>query len=176
MAGKDKQLSPIQEEEARKELMATLAASRELGPEMDHTLVDRYIEEHVKAGAGKASRAVAQQPQPQTLAVRDPNRFTPMMAVVPMIILGAIVVAAIVTGHIWLIFALFWLGPMLGFGMWGRRNGNRRYRRGHWNYYNDGVNRGWNYMDDDANNADRARGSGSSDDSHTSNSSRIVHI
>lgn len=31
-------------EEARKELLATLHASRELGPEMDETLADRYIE------------------------------------------------------------------------------------------------------------------------------------
>ena len=176
MAGKDKQLSPIQEEEARKELLATLAASRELGPEMDHTLVDRYIDEHVKAGAGKASRAVAPQQPSQAPAPRDPNGFTPMMAVVPVIVLGAIVVAAIVSGHWWLIFALFWLAPMMGFGMWGRRNGRGR-RRGHWNYYDDGVNRGWNYLEDGANRSDRSLGSGAPDDTNNSNnSSRIVHI
>lgn len=176
--GKDQQLSPIQEEEARKELLATLAASRELGPEMDHTLVDRYIDEHVKAGAGKTSRAVAAQQQPQTPAPRASNDFTPMMAVVPVIVLGAIVIAAIVSGHWWLIFVLWWLGPMLGFGMWGRRNGyrGRGRRRGHWNYYDDGVNRGWNYLEDGAIGSDRALGSGSSGDNGSNNSSRIVHL
>lgn len=38
-------MTAINEEEARTELLATLAAARELGPNMDETLASRYVEQ-----------------------------------------------------------------------------------------------------------------------------------
>lgn len=88
-------ITPI-DDEARKELMATIAASRDLGPEMDDTLAERYLE--------RLSQRQARDAQRQSRRARLPadlRRFWPL-ALIPVMLLalGALMVAGI------LVFAL----------------------------------------------------------------------
>ena len=140
------------DEEARKELLATIAAGRDLGPEMDQTLADRYIEQQQKAKA--QSRTVA--PAPQYAPVGQPGQpqqvgpfsggpgiFLPLGGVV----VAGIIIAAVVTQR-WELLGLLWiacimLGPAFAFRRRAYRNGQRYYRRyGRYGRYEDGYGMG----------------------------------
>ncbi len=131
------------EEEARKELLATIAASRDLGPEMDQTLADRYIEQRQKATKTQ-SRSVAPAPMypPVGQAGQPPqvgqfNHGPRIFLRAGGLVMVGIIVAAIVTqkweilGFLWL--AIFMCGPAFGVMRRGSRQQRRYYRRyGRW--------------------------------------------
>lgn len=114
-------------EEMRKDLLAALAAGRELGPEMDAAIVDAHLRRHY----GDAARAKA-----PAAAVVEHEAFQPA-AYLPalMLVLGmvAYITVLIVTrGAFWW---LFW--PFMACGWWGwgsrhrhaARDVRRRYRQ-----------------------------------------------
>jgi len=84
-------ITPI-DDEARKELMATIAASRDLGPEMDHTLAERYLERLSQRQARDAQRQSRRTRMPADL-----RRLWPL-ALIPVFLaaLGALMVAGVV--------------------------------------------------------------------------------
>ena len=65
--------API-DDEARKELLATIAASRDLGPEMDHALAERYLERLTQRQARYAQR----QARSRRLTAANLRRFWPL--------------------------------------------------------------------------------------------------
>lgn len=94
-------------QDAHEDLMAALAASRELGPEMDATLVDRYLEKH-----GKSSAAIAQAQPPHG---SPPVPYQALSAIGPILGIAAYIVILIVSqGTLWW---TFWLPMALG-GWW----------------------------------------------------------
>jgi hypothetical protein len=110
MASRTPQPDP---EDVRKDLLATLAASRELGPEMDAALADSYMEKY------------HQQPQPRAEQGIVPHQsggqadlITGLGLVVGLAAYIAILVAT--GGHLWW---MFW--PVMGWMGW-------RWRR--WSY------------------------------------------
>ncbi len=139
-----------EDEEARKDLLATIAAGRELGPEMDQTLADRYIEQREKA----KSRNVAPTPTtPQYAPVGQagqPPQVGPsggppvVLAPIAVIVIVGIIVAAAVTQN-WALLGLLWvafifLGPAIAFRRRNYRYSRRYYRR--FGYYDDGFGPG----------------------------------
>ena len=97
-------------QDAHEDLLATIAASRELGPEMDKALAERYLEKHSKP-------AVAPQPKQQQppVAAYSPNQA--LAAIGPMLCIAAFITILIGSGgHLWW---LFWL-PLVFGGWWGR--------------------------------------------------------
>jgi len=65
--------API-DDEARKELLATIAASRDLGPEMDHTLAERYLERLTQ----RQARYTQWQARSWRLTAANLRRFWPL--------------------------------------------------------------------------------------------------
>lgn len=139
------------DEEARKELLATIAAGRDLGPEMDQTLADRYIEQQQKAKVKAQGRVPA--PAPQYAPVGQPGQPQlmrqfggPPVFLAPlggMIIVGIIIAAAVTQD--WALLGLLWvafimLGPAFAFRRRAYRNGSRYYRR--FGRYEDGYGMG----------------------------------
>ncbi len=115
-------------DDLRKDLLAALAAGRELGPEMDASIVDAHLRRHY----GDAAK-----PKPAaTPAVVEQRPFQPA-AYLPglMMVLGmaAYITILIVThGAFWW---LFWPFMAWGWGWWGW-GGRRRYgaRDARWQY------------------------------------------
>ncbi len=96
-------------QDAHEDLLAALAASRELGPEMDATLAERYLEKHGKAGAAAPLGA------PQSgIVARTPS--LDLTAIMP--ILGAIayIVLLLVSGGAY--WWTFFIIPMMFGGGW----------------------------------------------------------
>ncbi|HLZ22406.1 MAG TPA: hypothetical protein VKQ30_09810 [Ktedonobacterales bacterium] len=112
-------------EDAHTDLLATLAASRELGPEMDKALAESYMQKH--------TAAVTPAQAPLTQDVTEPRRFGSSdwaTAVVLVAGIAAFTVAMVATGghaigFIWLFFVF---GGWRWWG-WGHRNAEYRGRR-----------------------------------------------
>lgn len=106
------------EEDARTDLHAMIAASRELGPDMDKALVDSYMARQKPAPAPKQSitpRSDGGQPQ----IFGQATRLVGIMAV------AAVVITMLVVsrGELWwFIFPLMWMGG--AWGWWGRGHGH----------------------------------------------------
>ncbi|MGZ6390959.1 MAG: hypothetical protein ACXWQZ_17095 [Ktedonobacterales bacterium] len=102
-------------EDDHADLLATLAAARELGPDMDKALADSYMQRR------KANTAA----RPRNAAPRPPvNYGFVARSVLPVIVIAAII-AAVIFGHGWFWFfllPLFW-------GGWGWRRGWYGYDR-----------------------------------------------
>ena len=109
-------------EDLRKDLLAALAAGRELGPEMDTAIVEAHLRRHY---GPEAIQPAKPRPRPTAVVERAPVRRD---AVLPpaMLMLGiaAFILLAVATGGhtLW----LFWL---LMFWGWGWRGGYRRWYR-----------------------------------------------
>lgn len=111
-------------EDAHKDLLATLAASRELGPEMDRALAESYMQKH---------QAATPAPAPQNQQVTLPSRFNSSdlaSAIVMVAGIAAFVTLLIVFGsHAWAFIWIFFIfGGWRWFG-WNRRNAEYRARR-----------------------------------------------
>ena len=108
-------------EDTKADLMAMLAASRELGPEMDKAVIDSYLGRHKDEATNQpAQQAQGMVPQQQTQAL-DSNQIAPM-------VFGGFLVIAFIAALVvsqgklwWLIFCL----PAFGWG------GRRWYGYGH---------------------------------------------
>jgi hypothetical protein len=112
------------EEDLRADLHAMLAASRELGPDMDRSLVDSYLERQ-RGGSNGGTRAVASsQRQPG-----QPQPFGQLANLAAMGMLTAAYIAALAFsgGQLWwLIFVL--MGIFGGFwGWWGHDEQEREH-------------------------------------------------
>jgi hypothetical protein len=128
------------QEDMRKDLLAALAAARELGPEMDGSLADAHLRRHF----GEQSQRVVQ-PRPRA-------DLTPYVANVVGPLMVALCIAAVV-GLLFFThgFGFWFIWPLLFFGFgwrrgpWGRHYGRyygRRWDR--YGRYDDGR-----YRDDD---------------------------
>lgn len=129
---------PQMTEEERADLMAMIAAGRDLSPEMDKSLVESYAErraaqeqaraklhgnQNAQSGQGNKSNAVVPQRQPSEQALLGANIA---MGVIGTLMMAGIFVAVMLFtgGHgWWVIFPLFFL-----FGGWGGRYGRHRLR------------------------------------------------
>ena len=146
----DQKTSTTGSDEARDDLMATLAAARDLNPDMDKTLAEQYLarRQHERQRQDQQPSAVAQQQDRRTTRSEWAGR-----AVVPLfgvLMLAAILVAANVTndGVFWW---LFWIPLMFG-GWWWRRGfssggSDWRYQRRmeREQYYRDRLARRYGY-------------------------------
>ena len=121
---------------AHEDLLATLAAARELDPEMDKALADQYLsrrqEEQKKQQQQQNTQAVVPQQQPGTPAGWWGYPVFPIFGAV---FLAGLLVAAIVTGHAGLFWGFFWI-PLIfgGWRWWGMgyrsmRGYDYRYQR-----------------------------------------------
>jgi hypothetical protein len=132
-------------EETHADLLATLAAGRELGPEMDKALAESYIQRHPEL-AGKQQQAVVAQPAPQ-------RAITPDVVGLAGMGIGVVAYLAVLAasgGHLWWMFwpIMAWSGWR--WGWWGHHGGRdqmrqaryearaERYRAraARWGYYN----------------------------------------
>jgi len=77
------------DDEARKELLATLAASRDLGPDMDHTLAARYLERLNQ----RQTRSAQWQGRSRRLTAANLRRFWPLL-VIPAVLLAGLLLMA----------------------------------------------------------------------------------
>jgi hypothetical protein len=112
-------------EEMRKDLLAALAAGRELGPEMDAAIVDAHLRRHY-GDAAKPKAPAATAVEHRSL---QPAAYLPAL----MMILGmvAYVTVLIVSrgGYWW----LFW--PFMAWGWWGWGTRRRHWARdARWQY------------------------------------------
>jgi hypothetical protein len=98
-------------EDVRKDLLAALAAGRELGPEMDAAIVDAHLRRHF----GDALN----QPKPPAVVERRPIDLTPLVMPLTLLIGLAAFIAILSFSHGELWFLAF---PLLGWWRWG----------GHW--------------------------------------------
>lgn len=108
-------------DDQRAELLATLAASRELGPEMDKALVESYME--------KTRALQTTQPKSsQSLVERSGLDAHEVMAFVSGAfgLIAYIVLLIVSGGHLWW---TFWLLGAFGWWGWGGHRGNRHEER-----------------------------------------------
>jgi hypothetical protein len=134
--------------DAHEDLLATLAASRELGPEMDAALAERYMQKHGQP----AQPRQAQQNQQQDVVGPQGQRMNPGLAAVGPALGIAVYIALLIAsgGHLWWMFWVpmalgGWWGGMCG-GWWGdgrsypyndwraQRNAQRDAQRDAWRY------------------------------------------
>ncbi|HEV2461510.1 MAG TPA: hypothetical protein VGS80_24410 [Ktedonobacterales bacterium] len=101
-------------EEKQADLLATLAAARELGPDMDKALAESYLQRQRAEAAPKQS-VVAQPPQ----APQRPNE-----ALRPIFMCAGLIafVALLIVSHGWLWFTFF---PLMWWTGWWWRGGSR---------------------------------------------------
>jgi hypothetical protein len=118
-------------DDLRKDLLAAMAAARELGPEMDTAIVDAHLRRHYGEGALEAPRAVQPATPPPAPAPRAPSAMGPYLgaglAVLP--IVAVLIVAAVVGWHAFPF--LFFLWPLFAWGAFGRRRMWRHYGGGY---------------------------------------------
>jgi hypothetical protein len=121
-----------QAEDARTDLLAALAASRELGPEMDRALVESYLQKHPLPADGGPADAGAWSPR----GAPWPGR--PVVGGIGLLIGAVIVLAALIAsgGHA---FWLLWVPIALGFWWWRGWPAYGRY--GRWGYHGYPVER-----------------------------------
>ncbi len=132
-------------EDMRKDLLAALAAARELGPEMDSSLADAHLRRHF-----------GEQPQ-RAVQARPRTDLTPYVAGMLGPLMMALCIAAFVSvlffTHgfgFWFIFPLLFFGFGWRRGPWGRQYGRyygRRWDR--YSRYEDGRHHNGAYRDDD---------------------------
>jgi hypothetical protein len=146
----DQKTSTTGSDEARDDLLATLAAARDLNPDMDKTLAERYL----------ARRREDQQRQDQQSSVtaEQQDRRTARSewagrSVVPLfcLLLLAVILVATAASHNGAIWWFFWIPLMFG-GWWWRRGipsdgGDARYQRRmeREQYYRDRLARRYGY-------------------------------
>jgi hypothetical protein len=99
--------------DAQTDLLAMLAASRELGPEMDQALVESYVQQHHPAQMGE-SRALAMRRR-----LGSPNVIKLVCLCVGLIAYIVLVIAT----HGWL-WWMFW--PLMGWTGWWWGYGDHR--------------------------------------------------
>lgn len=120
-SGEDALQKAAQEDDQRSDLAAMIAASRELGPDMDRALVESYLTRHKEA----AKPAV---PQPQPPAPAPASHSNGVTAGIIIAATLAAYCVALVVSHgflFWLIFPMMgWLG---GWGFWGAGNRANRH-------------------------------------------------
>ncbi|HEX8034280.1 MAG TPA: hypothetical protein VF510_10555 [Ktedonobacterales bacterium] len=120
-------------EDDHADLLATLAAARELGPDMDKALADSYMQRR------KANTPA----RPRNAAPRPPvNYGFVAQSVLPVILIATLIAAVVIFGHGWGWFFLF---PLFWSGWWWRRGSGRG--RG-WYGYDDRYNRRRDYRDE----------------------------
>jgi hypothetical protein len=117
-------------EDMRKDLLAAMAAARELGPEMDSSLADAHLRRHF---GEQAQRAVQPRPRTDLAPVITANVLAPLM----MVLCVAAFVSLLVFSH-GAVWWLFWPLMIFGFGWrrsgpWGHHYGRRYDRR--WDRY-----------------------------------------
>jgi hypothetical protein len=128
MAGKTP--VPQDPEDERNDLLATLAAARELGPDMDKALAESYLQRQQQTSPKTPAPATvsAAPAQSATPSMPWPMYFTPALGIIAYIAL--LVVSG---GHLWW---TFWLIPAFsGWGWWGGHRGahyQRRVEREQW--------------------------------------------
>ena len=114
-------------EDLRKDLLAAMAAARELGPEMDTAIVDAHLRRHYGEEALEAPRAVQPATPPPAPAPRAPAHtglyLGAGLAVLP--IVAVVIVAAVLGWHAFPF--LFFLWPLFAWGAFGRRRMWRHY-------------------------------------------------
>jgi hypothetical protein len=123
---------PRDPEDERADLLATLAAARELGPEMDKSIVDSYLERRkseTRAGVVSSASATSQGNQPGQGIMPHQTPGTPTgIAQAGMLLFPLIGIAIFVAilfasgGHAWW---LFWIPLAMGGwwrGMWYPHN------------------------------------------------------
>jgi hypothetical protein len=102
--------------DAQADLLATLAAGRELGPEMDTALVESYLQRHhIAAGARSATHAESRRSRRMPVGIA----FVVGVMVVSVVLLAAI-------GHV---FWLLWLPIAMGWWFFGWSPYGRQSRR-----------------------------------------------
>lgn len=111
-------------EEAHADLLATIAASRELGPDMDKALAESYLQRHAAPPSRRRQRGVIAQPSSKRAAVNMPFVMRSSAAVLALVIFLALLVAS--GGHL---FWLFWLP--FAFGGWRWFGGSDRHTHYH---------------------------------------------
>jgi hypothetical protein len=103
---------PVQPpEDARTELLAVLAAGRELGPEMDQALAESYLRKHPITADSTPGRPAVQP------VAGAPSPAYQLIAGVRFLLAAAIVVVALIAsgGHaLWLL----WLPLVMGWWWW----------------------------------------------------------
>jgi hypothetical protein len=115
----DQKTSTTGSDEARDDLMATLAAARDLNPDMDKTLAEQYLSrrrEEQQRQDQRSSVAAQQQDRGTARSEWAGRSVVPLFGV---LMLAVILVAAIATndGALWW---FFWIPLMFG-GLWWRR-------------------------------------------------------
>jgi hypothetical protein len=124
-------------EDLRKDLLAALAAGRELGPEMDTAIVDAHLRRHYGEEAMRSVQPATPPPTPARVQ-RDPMAVGMYLQAGMTTVVIVAVVAAVV---IWQAFPLlFFLWPLLAFGAFGRRRG---WGHGRYRYDRRWDRRGW---------------------------------
>lgn len=101
-------------EDDHADLLATLAAARELGPDMDKALAESYMQ---RRKANTPARQRNAEPRPPV------NYSYVGLSVLPVILVAVLIAAAVISGQGWFwffLFPLFW-------GGWWRRGWRRRY-------------------------------------------------
>ncbi|MBF6590818.1 MAG: hypothetical protein IVW57_09860 [Ktedonobacterales bacterium] len=111
-------LSEMHEEDARAELQAMLAASRDLGPDMDRALVDSYLERQRQASRAAGHPSAAVPVRMDRLHVLGQSNRSMIFG-----LLLVAYIAALVFSHGWLFWLIFPLMGMAGGarGQWGHR-------------------------------------------------------
>ncbi len=122
-------------EDARTDLLAAMAASRELGPEMDKAVVDSYMQKH---------HAVSPQPaaQPATQAPRASSGELISFMGMGLGLVAFITVLVVSHGMLWWMFwpLMCWAGWRWGWGNSGRAHNDEyhsardEYRQARWEY------------------------------------------
>jgi hypothetical protein len=132
-------------EDMRKDLLAALAAGRELGPEMDAAIVDAHLRRHY------GDAATTPTPKAPAVVERRPLDLSPILLPLTMLVGVVAFVAVLALSHGMLWF-LFW--PLMAWCWWGwggRRGRQYRYdrvmsrRERRWDrdgYYLDGADGG----------------------------------
>jgi hypothetical protein len=124
-------------DEQRTDLLAMLSAARELGPEMDTSLVDSYMSRHAAEAERNRQRAVGQPGQPGALRNGRALWYIGLGVLGGALLLGTIAAGA-QGGRGWFPFWLPWLFfPWIFFVFFGRRSMYRSRRR-YWYEAEDG--------------------------------------
>jgi hypothetical protein len=96
-------------DDLRKDLLAALAASRELGSEMDSAIVDAHLRRHYGESTQHRKPAVVE---------RRPLDLSPIMLPLSMLV-GLVAFLAVLWFSHGMLWFLFW--PLMAWGWWGRR-------------------------------------------------------